>query len=80
MQRRKQVEAEHLGRAVFDPSYAHEDDLTHEDLGLDDLHDPTESVIQNRLREVCWGGASASRRAERAAAAASPVPCARHGA
>jgi hypothetical protein len=52
LQRRKEVDSDLLGRAHFDPTYAHEEQLTHEDLGLEDLHDPTDTVIENRLRQV----------------------------
>ncbi|KAI3435914.1 hypothetical protein D9Q98_001972 [Chlorella vulgaris] len=50
--RQKEVDVEHVGRAVFDPSYAHEEDLTHEDMGLQDLHQPTDHVIEHRLVEL----------------------------
>lgn len=50
--KRKEIDVELLGRAHFDPNYAHEDELTHDDLGLEDLADPTDTVIENRLRQL----------------------------
>ena len=72
-QKRKEIDVELLGRAHFDPNYAHEDELTHDDLGLEDLADPTDTVIENRLRQArrrrrpCDRGLGCGQAAERLA-------------
>lgn len=49
--RYKEVDAEHFGRAAFDPTYGHEDEFDAGDLGYD-IHDATPTVIEGRLREL----------------------------
>ena len=67
LQRHKEVDSAHLARAAFDPHYAHEEDLDAGDLGMEDsdVHDPTDDIIERRLREVgarrlvaVWGSAT----------------------
>ncbi|KAL4426544.1 hypothetical protein ABPG77_008402 [Micractinium sp. CCAP 211/92] len=50
----KEVDAEHFGRAAFDPHYGLDEEIEAQDLGYDmhDIHDATPSVIEHRLHEL----------------------------
>ncbi|PSC71340.1 calcium-binding EF hand family [Micractinium conductrix] len=50
----KEVDAEHLGRAAFDPHYGLDEELEAEDIGYDehDIHHATPTVVESRLKQL----------------------------